>query len=44
MHESLAAHSTALHILGDHHIVVGWVLALKYMRTTPTHYFLESSG
>ena len=24
--------------------MVGWRLALEYMRTPPTHFFLESSG
>ena len=32
-----------LHILADHHNVVGWWLVLKYMWTPPTHYYLESS-
>ena len=33
-----------LHILADQQNVVGWRLALKYMGTPMTHYFLESSG
>ena len=36
--------STTLHILVDRQNVVGWQLALEYVRTTPTHYFLESGG
>ena len=36
--------SMALHILVDHHNVVSWRLVLIYMRTPPTHYYLESSG
>ena len=36
--------STALHILADHHNVVGWWLVLNYMRTPPIHYYLDCSG
>jgi hypothetical protein len=36
--------STTLHILVDHHNVVGWRLVIIYMRTPSTHYYLESSG
>ena len=34
----------ALHILMNCRNAVGWQLAVKYMRTPPTHDFLESSG
>ena len=34
----------ALHILVSHQNVVGWQLVLIYMRTPPTHYYLEYSG
>ena len=34
----------ALHILVSHQNVVGWQLVLIYMRTPPTHYYLEPSG
>ena len=33
-----------LHILVDHHNVVGWQLVLNYMRTPLAHYYLEYSG
>ena len=36
--------STALHTLAAYPNVVGWPLVLKYMWTSPTHCFLESSG
>ena len=36
--------SVVLHIPGDRHNVVEWRLVLNYMRTSPTHCFLESSG
>ena len=36
--------STTLHILADCQNVVGLCLALQYMRTPPTQYFIESSG
>ena len=36
--------STALHILVGHQNVVGWQLVFIYMRTPPTHYYIESSG
>ena len=36
--------STTLHILVDHQNGVRWWLVLNYMRTPPTHYFLESDG
>ena len=36
--------STSLHIVADCQHVVGWWLALKYVQTPPTDYFLESSG
>ena len=35
--------SMALHILADLHNVVGWWLALNYMRTHATNYYLETS-
>ena len=35
---------TALHILADCQNVIGWRLALNYMYTPPTYYYLESSG
>ena len=34
----------ALHILVEHHNVVGWRDVLNYMRTPPTVYYLESTG
>ena len=34
--------STALYILVGHHNVFGWLLLLIYMKTPPTHYYLES--
>ena len=36
--------STALHILADHENAVKWRVALKYMRTPPTNYFVKFSG
>ena len=36
--------SITIHVLVDCQNVVGWHLTLKYMRTPPTHYFVESSG
>ena len=36
--------ATALHILVGPHNVVSWLPLLIYMRTPPTHYYLESSG
>ena len=30
--------------LVDHQNVVGWFLLFIFMRTLPTHYYLESSG
>jgi hypothetical protein len=43
-HESLVARFIVLHIPTYHHNVVGRQLALNYIRTPTTHYFLESSG
>ena len=36
--------STTLHILIDHHNMVGQRLVLNYIRAPPIHYYLESSG
>ena len=36
--------SMALRILAYCQNVVGWQLALNYMRTPPTHYYLEYGG
>ena len=36
--------SMVLHILADRQNVVEWQLALKYMRTSPSYFFLESNG
>jgi hypothetical protein len=33
----------ALYILAYCHNVVGWHFVLNYMRTPPTHYYLESN-
>jgi hypothetical protein len=34
--------STTLHVLVGHQNGVGWQFVLIYMRTPPTHYYLES--
>ena len=36
--------SMALHVPMDGHSVVGWQLMLNYMRTPPTHNYLNSCG
>ena len=36
--------SITLHILVGRQNVVGWQLEFIYVRTPPTHYYLESSG